>query len=99
MSAPADLFDFDFQSGGPFPPARTAITLVSNGGEVNGIAQWIALKLDEEGWYENDPGRGVLSSWPVMLWPLVAARNCPEGTAVTVRGNHDRLALRIWAEA
>jgi len=97
LSAPVDLFDFDFQSGGPFPPASVAETLVSSGGEANGIAQWIALQMDDEGWYENSPCPGTSSAWSVLFWPFLAARDCPQGTAVIVRASHDRNALRIWA--
>ena len=36
-----------------FPATTVAKTLMSTGGEANGIAQWIALQMDEEGWYER----------------------------------------------
>jgi len=98
LSAPIDLFDFDFQSGGPFPAATASATVTSTGGRANGIAQWIALQMDEDGWYENNPVPGASSSaWDVLFWPLIAARDCPAGTAVTVWGSHDRQRLRIWA--
>ena len=58
-SEPGDLFRFDFQSGGPFPEARAAVSLSASGGTVNGIAQWIRLEMDEDGWYENRPGAGT----------------------------------------
>jgi type II protein arginine methyltransferase len=96
-SAPADLFDFDFQSGGPFPAATAATTLVSTGGRANGVVQWIALQMDEEGWYENDPLPGASSAWAVVFWPFMAPRDCPAGTAVAVSGSHDRHRLRVWA--
>jgi type II protein arginine methyltransferase len=97
LSAPVDLFDFDFQSGGPFPPQAVAKVLVSNGGEANGIAQWMALQMDSEGWYENNPMRGTQSSWAVRFWPFLASRYCREGEIVEVRASHDRQRLRIWA--
>ena len=97
LSPPVDLFDFDFQSGGPFPAATAAATLTSNGGRAHGVAQWIALQMDESGWYENDPVPGTSSAWAVMFWPFPAQRYCPRGTAVEVRGRHDRHHLWIWA--
>jgi type II protein arginine methyltransferase len=97
MSTPADLFDFDFQSGGPFPAATAAKTLTSGGGRANGIAQWIALRMDESGWYENDPAPGTSSAWAVIFWPLPAPRDCPRGTTIEVWGSHDRHHLQIWA--
>jgi protein arginine N-methyltransferase 7 len=97
MSSPADLFDFDFQSGGPFPAARATKTLISTGGEANGIAQWIALQMDEKGWYENDPRPAASSAWGVTFWPFKAPRDCPAGTAIEAFGSHDRRRLRVWA--
>lgn len=97
MSAPADLFDFDFQSGGPFPAATASATLVSTGGEANGIAQWIALQFDAEGWYENAPSDERPSAWAIVFWPFPAPRDCPAGTRIEVFGQHDRRHLQIWA--
>jgi protein arginine N-methyltransferase 7 len=96
-SEPADLFDFDFQSGGPFPSGSTTRILNSAGGEANGIAQWIALQMDERGWYENRPAPGSSSAWAVMFWPFRNSHIHPAGTALAVRGRHDRRNLRIWA--
>jgi type II protein arginine methyltransferase len=97
MSAPTDLFHFDFQSGGPFPAATAAKMLTSSGGRANGIAQWIALQMDESGWYENDPVPGTSSAWAVIFWPFPAPREFPRGTTIEVCGSHDRRHLRIWA--
>jgi protein arginine N-methyltransferase 7 len=97
LSAPVDLFDFDFQSGGPFPAATVATKVTSKGGRANGLAQWIALQMDENGWYENNPILGTSSAWAVMFWPFLAPRDCPRGTAVEVSGSHDSDQLRIWA--
>ena len=97
LSAPIDLFDFDFQSGGPFPAATASATVTSTGGRANGIAQWIALQMDEEGWYENNPVPGTSSAWDALLWPFIGPRDCPAGTTVTVWGSHDRHWLWIWA--
>ena len=97
ISAAADLFQFDFQSGGPFPSATTSKPLTSTGGRANGIAQWIALQMDEEGWYENNPIPSASSAWAIIFWPFKTPRDCPAGTTVIVFGNHDRHTVRIWA--
>ena len=97
LSAPADLFDFDFQSGGPFAVESVKRSLVSLGGEANGIVQWIALQMDAEGRYENAPAPDKTSSWAVLFWPFSAPRECPAGSEVEVFGAHDRRRLRIWA--
>lgn len=97
LSAPVDLFDFDFQSGGPFPAATAVKTLTSSGGRANGLAQWIALQMDESGWYENNPVPGTSSAWAVTFWPFPVPRDCAPGAAVEVYGSHDRRHLSIWA--
>jgi type III protein arginine methyltransferase len=98
-SQPGDLFRFDFQSGGPFPEDRAAISLSSTGGSVNGIAQWVRFELDEEGWYENMPCVGAMSCFAVMFYPLQRPVEMAPGDTSKVCGAHDRLSLRIWAEA
>jgi type II protein arginine methyltransferase len=95
-SAPADLFHFDFQSGGPFPAATAAVRLTTSGGRANGIAQWIALEMDPEGRYENAPGTGEFSAWAVIFRPFAAPRDDPPGTILEVFGSHDRHHMRIW---
>ena len=98
-SNPGDLFCFDFQSGGPFPEATAAVPLSASGGIVNGIAQWIRLAMDEDGWYENRPTVGTSSAWDVLFYPLQRPIEMAAGDKLTVCGAHDRLSLRIWAEA
>ncbi len=96
-SAPADLFDFDFQSGGPYPEATASVALTSTGGRANGIAQWIALQMDEEDWYENSPlPDAPRSAWAIMFWPFIGTRELAAGETVTAFGRHDRHFLRIW---
>jgi predicted nicotinamide N-methyase len=51
----ADLFVFDFALAQYCPAAQTSLELVSTGGEVNAVVQWIALTLDEATHYENRP--------------------------------------------
>jgi hypothetical protein len=98
-SAPADLFSFDFQSGGPFPEARATVTLEAFGGRVNGIAQWNFFQIDNDGWYENRPSVGVISAFEVLFFPLMQSIELKPGDALEVCGAHDRRSLRIWAEA
>ena len=98
LSDPADLFDFDFASGGPFLPERTKLELRASGGRVNGIVQWIHLKLDDRIDYENDPVPGGSSCWACLFYPLERALEAEAGLTVTVHGAHNRRSLRIWAD-
>ena len=96
-SEPGDLFDFDFQSGGPFPEARSEVTLVSKGGHVNGIAQWIRLDMDGVGRFENPPQTDAQSSWGLVFYSLKRPLETEAGTRIAVCGTHDRNNLCIWA--
>lgn len=95
-SAPADLFDFDFQNGTRFPERSATAGLLADGGEINGIVQWIAIGLDEDIWYENAPGEA--SCWAPLFYPLGRPIAPPAGTPVLVHGSHDRRRMIVWAE-
>lgn len=97
-SAPAELFDFDFASGGPFRPRRNSLALAAEGGPVNGVVQWIRLQLDAAVVYENKPAPGASSCWSCLFYPFDEEMVAPDA-AVRVHGAHDRLELRIRAEA
>lgn len=92
----ADLFDFDFASGGPWPEQRSAVEVQSNGGLVNGIVQWIALDMGPGGRYENQPGPGAVSSWAALFHPFPSTIETHPGQNATIYGRHDCRALRIW---
>lgn len=98
-SEPANLFTFDFASGGPFSKGSAAVTLTAQSRRINGIAQWIALDMDGEGRYENRPEPGANSSWSALFYPFERPLDVKPGDAVAVHGRHNRSALRIWADA
>ena len=93
----ADLFAFDFASGGPFAAGRASADLVAAARPANGVAQWIRLQLDEEGAYENRPAEGASSCWLCLFTPL--AEEVAKGQGVRVHGAHNKLELRIWADS
>ena len=97
-SEPHDLFNYDFQSGGPFPARRASVQLSTQGGLVNGIAQWIRLDMDDDGSYENAPSIGAYSAWDILFFPLAHPINVSRGKYITVCGASDRLSLRVWAK-
>jgi type II protein arginine methyltransferase len=96
LSAAADLFEFDFASGGPFPPRASTIAVRAAGGRINGVAQWIRLEMDEEVAYENAPGAGARSCWNVLFYTLGKPVDLAEGEAVRVHGAHGPDWLRVW---
>jgi type II protein arginine methyltransferase len=97
-SDPADLFTFDFASGGPFPERKSDIVLRSHGRRLNGVVQWIALDMDTTGRFENAPEPGASSSWMAVFYPFDREIPSTPGQTVTVHARHDRGGLRIWAD-
>lgn len=95
-SAPADLFAFDFASGGPYRDGRSSVELVAEG-RANGVVQWIRLQLDSEGEYENRPAPGAMSCWSALFHPFEQGREAEAGESVRVEGAHHRTGLRIWS--
>jgi type II protein arginine methyltransferase len=93
---PADLFSFDFESGGPFPEARASATLSSAGGRVNGIAQWVRLELGDGIAYENAPPRVRVASLGPVFYPFSQPMTLPQSGTLTVHGSHDRTSVRVW---
>lgn len=91
-----DLFSFDFTSGGPFLASQAEAVVVADGRRVTGIAQWIALDMDEEGRYENRPEPGSHSSWWAVFYPFDQPLDTTPGQTVKICGRQDRRAVRIW---
>ena len=98
-SEAADLFTFDFGAGEFCAPGRASIACRSDGGRVNGIAQWIALTMDAETHYENRPGPGTTSCWAVLFHPLAQSIDTSPGQEIRVSGSHDRHRISIWSVA
>jgi SAM-dependent methyltransferase len=97
-SEAVDLFAFDFTSVRHCPPAAVSLDCVSTGGEVNGVAQWIALTLDEITHYENRPMRGAKSAWGVMFYAFPHLIRTGAGQKMRIHAAHDREQLTIWTD-
>lgn len=97
-SEPQDLFTFDFASGGPFETHRSSVPLVSRGGPVNGIVQWIWLRMDAQGVYENRPAVGAKSCWGVLFHPLGTVIDSAPGDRHAVHGGRDRMSMWLWMD-
>lgn len=98
-SDPADLFTFDFASGGPFPEGCSSVSLAAQGDAADGVAQWIHLTVGAGNEYENHPETyAAISNWAVLFYPFREGLRCRAGDRIKVLGSHDRRSLRIWAE-
>lgn len=95
-SEPADLFAFDFASGGPWRAGRADHRLISSGGQVDGIVQWIALEMDDVGRYENRPAEGAASCWGPLFWRFPQPAQTDTGTPVDIGGAHEKDRVRLW---
>jgi len=94
----ADLFSFDFATARYCQPAEASRDCISSGGKVNGVAQWIALSLDEVTQHENRPNRGAYSAWGVMFYSFAREIDTVPGEEIRIYGAHDRGDLTIWAD-
>ncbi|MDI1267302.1 MAG: 50S ribosomal protein L11 methyltransferase [bacterium] len=97
-SEPQDLFMFDFGSGGGADNYRSSAELVSSGGRIDGIAQWIWLRMDACGVYENRPAPGSSSCWSVLFHPLASPVDSAPGERHVVHGCRDRTSIWLWAD-
>ena len=73
-----------------------AATVTALGGAANVVAQWIHLRMDEAGVYENGPGMVENSCWAVRLFPLPEVVELSPGDSFAIHGSHDRQRLRLW---
>jgi predicted RNA methylase len=92
-----DLFTFDLRSGGPFPEAEATAESTVDAAGVNGVAQWLAIDLDDATRYENRPTPGRVSCWAVWFHPFSGPFPAAPGDTIRIGGSHDRVRLRIWA--
>ena len=92
------LLSFDFTAPPAREPHRATVTLIATGGRVGGVVQWIRLKLDAEGHYENRPGPTAKSHWSAQYYPFDEPIEMPAGTEVVIAGVHDGHRLLVWRE-
>jgi protein arginine N-methyltransferase 7 len=95
---PADLFDFDFTTGGPWPDEQCSVDLIADGNYINGVIQWIRLRVDAKSSYENRPKPETMSNWAALFVPFGREIVPPAGTIIRVYGAHDRHSVRIWVD-
>ncbi|RYD65081.1 MAG: hypothetical protein EOP58_08300 [Sphingomonadales bacterium] len=91
-----DLFSFDFATAEPRKAERRELELVSQGGRIDGVVQWIALEMDAVGRYENKPESGAVSCWGALLWRFPSPIETAPGDRITVGGAHERDRVRMW---
>jgi type II protein arginine methyltransferase len=90
------IFTFDFQRDRVFPSGHGSAALTATSAPINGIAQWIALDLDDHETYEARPGVNTRSCWATMFHPIDELSVTDAGRTVVIHGRHDRQSLLFW---
>lgn len=96
-SAPAHQFLFDFGAGDPPLTAAKTCELVSSGGMISGLAQWLHLHFADDISYENRPGSAPDLHWAINLTPAERHESAP-GAAYTAGGWYSRATLINWCQ-
>lgn len=97
-SEAACLFDFDFAAGDPPQCAANTVELVSTGGMVSGLAQWLHLRFADDITYENRPGSGPDLHWIINL-ATTMPRLAEAGARYTAGGFYRNTKLVIWCRS
>jgi len=85
-SAPASLLAMDFEASA-FGPTQETRTLISDGGVIHGVAQWLRVDFGAGVVFENSPFDESRSHWGAPIHPLAEpiATVAGEAIAVTAR--------------
>ncbi|WP_285712797.1 50S ribosomal protein L11 methyltransferase [Erythrobacter oryzae] len=97
-SEPCALLDFDFGAGDPPISVSATAALVSTGGPVSGLAQWLHLTFAADITYENRPGSGADLHWAINLAPCAPHRSRP-GDRYRAGAWYSDADLASWVEA
>ncbi|MBX9814604.1 MAG: 50S ribosomal protein L11 methyltransferase [Sphingomonas sp.] len=94
-SAAADLFLFDFRQAVAME-GRARAELVSTGGRVTGLGQWLRLDFVPGISHENDPMVAERSSWASAYVPFDAPRETAPGARIAIEGWHGEDRVFFW---
>jgi len=97
-SAPASALAMDYDSPPPFGLESETISLVSDGGRIDGIVQWIEIRFPDGSILDNDPfGDGPDSSWAATYQAFPAPIETQPGDAVAITLRHSGTVLTLDA--
>lgn len=95
-SPPADLFAFDFARPQP-EEGRTAIQLVSAGGRITGVLQWIRFDAGPAV-FENAPDAPRRSHWSLLHHGFAQPIETEPGQMLLVEAWHDLTTVLVWSD-
>ncbi len=93
-SDPIDLFAFDLATPVRQAPERGTRSMVSGGGRIDGVVQWLRLELAAGIAYENPPG-GAWSNWGLRFHRFDDPVETQAGDVITIDAAHDRNRISI----
>lgn len=94
LSAPFEVFSFDFASAGPAPQENRLQLTATAAGTVGAVLFWFDLGLDGESELSNDPAAAKALHWKHGLQCLPTVR-VEEGGAVPLVASHDGSSLQF----
>lgn len=97
-SAPASGLGMDYDRAPPFGPATETVSLVSNGGRIDGVMQWLAIDFGNGILHENQPlVDGEPSSWGVPLFRFKTSIDTLPGDRIELTLRHRGTLLLVDA--
>lgn len=94
----ATMFTFDFGSRDPPQTDVRELRLISTGGVVSGLAQWLRLTFAEDIIYENRPGNTANLHWVVNLAPC-QRQATSAGALFRAGAIYGKETLVVWCRA
>lgn len=96
-SGPVQTLLLDFSAGDPPGIGGSTCELVSTGGIVSGLAQWLHLRFADDITYENRPDSGPDLHWAINLAPCRAQMSQP-GDRYTAGSWYSEDTLASWCQ-
>ena len=84
LSEPASAVGVNFEAEAPFGERAAHLNLVSTGGRVSAVAQWLRLDFGGGLMFENDPFDGPHSHWGSPVHPLIEPLDTAPGDVIEV---------------
>jgi hypothetical protein len=98
LSAPFDVFAFDFASATPAAAEKDIPVTAIAAGTAGALLFWFELQLDEHSWLSNDPLHGQRLHWKQAL-QFMPEVTVTEGLSLPVCAKHDGSSLQFrWKQ-
>lgn len=97
-SEPVTGLSMNYDREPPFGPAAETITLISDGGRIDGVMQWIAIDLGDGAIHENRPSPdGPPSSWGVPIRRFLTPIDTMPGDLIDLTLRHRGMLVSMDA--